>query len=759
MFDLYQFSAAAATSGNPPIMGTTVTAWLEQWGDTQARFAQIISSNSLAGEYSNLVNHLNQLVNSNTSIVSDVDDPQSPEAREAMAAKIYHAALDGGTLHPELQSIYEARLAAIDSGDIKAGRQLSNWMAQAISELTYRNGIVKDGTGGYTYTGTLNEPVPPGDETLIRYRGELGLTNTLADFTDRLPDTSGVPLGGGVDVGNITTKFSAIVDHLAGLGQVLSPDGTAVIDANNTLSNIADIANRVNGALASLAGTSGAEFQRITNNMFDALNDLNKGFADAMSKIPGGSYIAFAGTALDAVQLAVAASTAYDQYMAGDTQGAMNTLADASASILISTAASYVAGIAAVALGASAIPVIAAAFAAGIAAGLLWDQFADNNPDWLQVINTLFNGRPTDPLVIDLDNDGIELTSLNGSNAYFDLDGDSFQERTGWVSPNDGLLAVDINGNGKIDDISELFGSATASGFAKLAAYDTNGNGVVNAQDSQFGNLRIWQDLNGNGQTDSGELHTLPQAGVASISLNASSVNYQVNGNQVIKTAAVTMANGVVTQAAEVLFAMSQAQSKYILPTGFTYDADVFSLPILRGFGDIPDLWVSMSQSDQVKADAHALIDQAKAGNFTGFENAFDNMLADWAGVANVVWMQDAPQLSAAFAFDQTEYDQWWVRENDGISGFNPLPTIRGYVFHTGLAISAGGDYYAKIDEWLATNGYVAPDAHGGLGASGGPQLSVQINGGFTQQTLPFRIVPGTLGSGLINPIASDVFR
>ena len=88
------------------------------------------------------------------------------------------------------------------------------------------------------------------------------------------------------------------------------------------------------------------------------------------------------------------------------------------------------------------------------------------DPNWLQSLVNLFNPPPIDPLVIDLDNDSIELTLLGGSHTYFDLDGDGFRELTGWVAPDDGLLAVDLDGNGKIDGISELFGSATASGFA-----------------------------------------------------------------------------------------------------------------------------------------------------------------------------------------------------------------------------------------------------------------------------------------------------
>jgi len=60
-----------------------------------------------------------------------------------------------------------------------------------------------------------------------------------------------------------------------------------------------------------------------------------------------------------------------------------------------------------------------------------------------------------DPLVLDLDGDGYELTTEGNSRAHFEFDNDGFGERTGWVRPDDGLLAIDLNANGTIDGIGE----------------------------------------------------------------------------------------------------------------------------------------------------------------------------------------------------------------------------------------------------------------------------------------------------------------
>ncbi len=78
-----------------------------------------------------------------------------------------------------------------------------------------------------------------------------------------------------------------------------------------------------------------------------------------------------------------------------------------------------------------------------------------------------------DPLVIDLDGDGLELISRD-QGVLFDIDGDGVLERVGWVGPDDGFLAVDANNNGRIDGVSELFGTPASSAYAELATYNTH---------------------------------------------------------------------------------------------------------------------------------------------------------------------------------------------------------------------------------------------------------------------------------------------
>ncbi|MEM8878389.1 MAG: VCBS domain-containing protein, partial [Pseudomonadota bacterium] len=143
----------------------------------------------------------------------------------------------------------------------------------------------------------------------------------------------------------------------------------------------------------------------------------------------------------------------------------------------------------------------------------------------------------TDPIVLDLDRDGAELLP-SAAAVTFDLDADGVAENIGWVGPDDGLLAIDANANGTIDDGTEIFsevllGGSYADSVEALRSLDENGDGVLDASDAAFGDILVWQDADSDGETDAGELKTLDQRGITEIDLNTVSTSIDAAGNEI----------------------------------------------------------------------------------------------------------------------------------------------------------------------------------------------------------------------------------
>ena len=241
-------------------------------------------------------------------------------------------------------------------------------------------------------------------------------------------------------------------------------------------------------------------------------------------------------------------------------------------------------------------------------------------------------------LVIDLDRDGIELIALEDSRVQFDLNVDGFAERTGWVQSDDGLLALDVNGNGFIDDNTELFGDGTGheNGFQHLAELDSNADGQITAADDNFAQLLIWQDTDADGQSDAGELAAVSSYGIASIDLAAHEIVDQNAGHLISHRSTAHFDDGSVTMIDDVHFSTNQQITQKILSDDFEYNIGSFIAPVLMGTGNIASTTVALSENTSLLDQALELIVVLKDGDLTTFMSDFEGFIHNWAGVQEV---------------------------------------------------------------------------------------------------------------------------
>ena len=128
-----------------------------------------------------------------------------------------------------------------------------------------------------------------------------------------------------------------------------------------------------------------------------------------------------------------------------------------------------------------------------------------------------------DPLII---NTKAQTSGLSDKKFKFDLDADGKQDEISMTKAGSGFLALDKNGDGKINDGTELFGVKSGDGFKDLAEYDTDGNGWIDENDEVFDKLKVWS------KTEDGkdELKSLKESGVGAIFLGAENTEFTIEG-------------------------------------------------------------------------------------------------------------------------------------------------------------------------------------------------------------------------------------
>ncbi|WP_310742437.1 calcium-binding protein, partial [Ideonella azotifigens] len=269
--------------------------------------------------------------------------------------------------------------------------------------------------------------------------------------------------------------------------------------------------------------------------------------------------------------------------------------------------------------------------------------------------NAALNWRPRrDPLAIDLDGDGIETLAVGTNPVLFDHDADGVKTGTGWLKGDDAWLVMDRNGNGSIDTGRELFGVDTqitradgstglaSSGFEALSSLDANHDGVFNAQDAAFTEVRLWQDLNADGISQAGELFTLGDKGIVSIALTAETgTNADLgNGNAVTGKADVIRADGTATEVDAVNLADNAVANLNLASNPFYREftdtipltATAAALPEMTGSGWVRDLRESMSLESASAAQLQTQVSSFAAADSRDEQLALvDSILSDWA--------------------------------------------------------------------------------------------------------------------------------
>ena len=373
-------------------------------------------------------------------------------------------------------------------------------------------------------------------------------TNTIcADFAD---DATMIKKYG-TEFNNFSSKEKLMlkeIDEFArkteGLGSVADKDKALKTFCETSGKNASELTETDRMTIDAMA-RYGSQDSGIVSELSSVMKDLKS--SSKLTKFLGGVKIAgYSSIAYMAVTEAISTIDKSNQAIANGEYGkAAGIVAGSSANMFLT----YVGGEgltnailpAFLSVGAAFGPIgmVVGGVLAGVAGFTIMDKLGDSFEDIFEGIGKIWDSRyrsatdavryRADPLVIDFDGDGFEILSVKDG-VYFDNDAKGLKEKTAWVSSDDALLAIDVNGNGIIDDGSELFGTSTVmsdgnkakSGFEALSQYDTNGDGIIDANDSSYAKLLIWQDKNGDGISRQDELVALDDAGIKSISLGTS---------------------------------------------------------------------------------------------------------------------------------------------------------------------------------------------------------------------------------------------
>ncbi len=180
--------------------------------------------------------------------------------------------------------------------------------------------------------------------------------------------------------------------------------------------------------------------------------------------------------------------------------------------------------------------------------------FFIDSPNGQITLEALSCLESSSPIVLDLNNNGLELSNVRDSNILLSVDGNSV--KTGWVGPHDGFLTYGYSGEGAIENKNFILTDNVPGAKTDLQALESlagKSGGILDSNNAIWDKLGVWQDSNQNGKMDNGEYHKLSDLGITSIDLNGTdTLAKNLNGNVVNSIISFTYADGSVGKGADV---------------------------------------------------------------------------------------------------------------------------------------------------------------------------------------------------------------
>lgn len=303
------------------------------------------------------------------------------------------------------------------------------------------------------------------------------------------------------------------------------------------------------------------------------------------------------------------------------------------------------------------------------------------------------------PVLIDMDGDGIEVRQLGQSTTNFDVDDDGYLERVAWTAGDDAVLAFDLNNDGKISEAKEIaFANWTDEDDTDLealaATFDSNQDKVLDKNDADWDQFKLWQDKDADGVVDDGEMQTLDEAGIRSIGLETRDGTKQVleDGTIIHGLIDVERENGDIIDGADVALAYNSAGFRTFEDAGgnLVYefeDGDVLKVKALDvseqdfDLGDDDSFWIGAKGNDQgnsldASQKSGAVVLNGDAGNDSLLGGAGNDFLIGGDGTdilkggdGHDILFADGDDLSDLANIDGGDgYDQIILTENVALS-------------------------------------------------------------------------------------------